>query len=75
MNKEEFIKRAIETHPGENLDYSLVVYKNNRTKVKIIDHDLDENGIEYGIFEQMPCNHLKGQSHPRKRQKKISSAK
>lgn len=75
MNKEEFIKKAIETHPGENLDYSLVVYKSNRIKVKIIDHDLDENGIEYGIFEQTPCNHLRGQSHPKKRQKKISSAK
>jgi hypothetical protein len=48
--REKFIKKALEVHKGENLDYSEVVYVNNRTPVKIIDHDLDENGVEYGEF-------------------------
>ena len=72
---EIFIEKAKIIHSGENLDYSQVVYKNNRTPVKIIDHDLDENGIEYGEFWQTPYNHLKGQCHPRKRAKRISLGK
>lgn len=70
-----FIEKAKRVHCGENLDYSFVVYKNNRTPVKIIDHDLDENGNEYGEFWQTPYNHLKGQCHPRKRAKRISEGK
>jgi len=41
--KDKFIKKAIEIHKNENLDYSKVEYKTNRIKVCIIDHDLDEN--------------------------------
>ena len=74
-NKENFIAKAKDIHKGENLDYSKVVYKNNRTPVCIIDHDIDENGNEYGEFWQTPYNHLKGQSHPKKRNKKISLTK
>lgn len=69
---EEFIEKAKETHPNEDLDYSKVAYVNNRTPVCIIDHDLDENGNEYGEFWQTPYNHLRGQSHPRKKSKKIA---
>ena len=72
---EIFIEKAKIVHFGENLDYSQVVYKNNRTPVKIIDHDLDENGVEYGEFWQTPYNHLKGQCHPKKRAKRISLGK
>lgn len=71
----DFIRRAKIVHTDENLDYSKVVYKNNRTPVCIIDHDIDENGVEYGEFWQTPWNHLKGQCHPRKRAQKISKAK
>lgn len=74
-NAEKFIEKAKQVHAGENLDYSKVEYKNNRTPVLIIDHDLDENGNEYGEFWQTPWNHLKGQGHPKKRAKKISKAK
>jgi hypothetical protein len=73
--KEKFIKEAKIVHAGENLDYSQVEYVNNRTPVKIIDRDLDENGIEYGEFWQTPSNHLKGQCHPKKRSKRISNTK
>ena len=68
MTKDEFIKKAKIVHFSENLDYSCVDYVNNRTKVKIIDP-------VYGEFWQTPSNHLKGQSHPNKRSKKISSSK
>jgi GNAT superfamily N-acetyltransferase len=72
---EEFIRKAKIVHTGEKLDYSKVVYINNRTPVCIIDHELDENGVEYGEFWQTPSNHLKGQKHPRKRGKIISKNK
>lgn len=49
-NKEEFIKEASKIHKNK-YDYSLVEYKNARTKVKIICPD-------HGIFEQTPNKHL-----------------
>ena len=73
--KIHFIEKALKVHHNENLDYSQVVYKNNRTPVKIIDHDLREDGTEYGEFWQTPTNHLKGQTHPDKRGKRISASK
>jgi len=50
MTKEEFIIKAKLIH-GNRYDYSLVVYKNNKTKVKII-------CPIHGVFEQYPCNHI-----------------
>lgn len=70
-----FIKKALLVHKGENIDYSKVQYKNNRTPVLLIDKDLREDGTEYGEFWQTPSNHLKGQSHPDKRKIKISLSK
>ncbi len=49
---EDYIKKAKEVH-GDRYDYSLVQYKNNRTKIKIICK-------EHGIFEQNPKHHLRG---------------
>lgn len=51
---EEFIKSAKLIH-GDKYDYSLLVYKGNKIKSKIICK-------EHGIFEQTPNNHLKGQN-------------
>ena len=51
VNKTEyFINRAKEIH-GDIYDYTLVDYKNCRTKIKIICK-------EHGIFEQTPDSHL-----------------
>lgn len=50
MTKEEFIIKANLIH-GNRYNYSLVVYKNNKTKVKII-------CPIHGVFEQYPCNHI-----------------
>ena len=47
--QEHFIQDAKNIH-GDKYDYSLVVYKNNRTKVKIICRD-------HGVFEQRGDNH------------------
>ncbi len=70
-----FIKKAKLIHKNENIDYSQVEYKNNRTPVLLIDRDLRPDGTEYGEYWQTPSNHLKGQSHPDKRKIKISLSK
>ncbi len=51
-SKEEFIKKAKKLY-GDKYDYSLVEYKTNKTKVKIICKI-------HGIFEQKPNDHLGG---------------
>jgi len=53
MTSDEFIEKAQKIH-GNKYDYSLVDYKNNKTKIKII-------CLKHGIFEQKPNNHLIGQ--------------
>ena len=49
-NNKTFIKNAMKVH-GNKYDYSLVEYKGNKIKVKIICK-------EHGIFEQRPNGHL-----------------
>ena len=49
---ESFIKESVNLH-NNKYDYSLVDYKNNKTKVKII-------CSVHGTFEQEPNSHLKG---------------
>ena len=66
--KSDFIRRAMEIHAGEGIDYSHVEYKDNRTPVRLIDP-------EYGEFWQTPSNHLKGQKHPKRRGDQISKSK
>ena len=48
--KEQFIEEANIVHKHK-YDYSLVIYKDNKTKVSII-------CMEHGIFEQTPYNHI-----------------
>jgi hypothetical protein len=48
----DFIKVSKEVH-GDKYDYSLVDYRNNKTKVSIICK-------EHGLFEQISKSHLKG---------------
>jgi len=54
LTTKQFIDRAKKVH-GNKYDYSLVQYKNTKTKVKII-------CPVYGIFEQTPHAHLQGQN-------------
>lgn len=44
-----FIEKANKIH-NNKYDYSKVKYVNNKTKVCIICHAKDENGIEHGEF-------------------------
>jgi very-short-patch-repair endonuclease len=48
--RQDFIKNAKMIH-GDKYDYSLVEYKNNKSKVKII-------CPEHGVFEQLPIKHI-----------------
>ena len=50
--KESFIEKAVSVH-GDKYDYSLVEYRNNRTKVKII-------CPHHGVFGQTPDAHMVG---------------
>ena len=56
LNNNTFIEKASKIHNDE-YDYSLIKYKTNKKKVKIICK-------EHGIFEQEPRNHLIGQKCP-----------
>ena len=53
---EDFIQEAKQIH-GDKYDYSLVDYKNVKTKVKII-------CLIHGVFNQTPDCHLQGQGCP-----------
>jgi hypothetical protein len=53
LTKQEFIRIANKIH-HDKYDYSLVNYKNNKTKVKIICKKCGN------VFEQLPLNHLNG---------------
>ena len=50
--KQQFIEKAKKVH-GDKYNYSLVDYKGSKEKIKIV-------CPKHGIFEQTPCNHLKG---------------
>jgi hypothetical protein len=56
LTTEEFITKAKLIH-GDKYDYSLVEYKRNSVKVKII-------CIHHGAFEQAPNHHLKNHGCP-----------
>lgn len=56
ITTEDFINEAKKVH-GNKYDYSQVVYKNNRVKVKII-------CPEHGEFWQTPPQHLRGNGCP-----------
>jgi len=52
LDSDVFIKNAKEIH-GNKYDYKFVLYKNNRTKVKI-------TCSNHGEFKQIPSDHLSG---------------
>lgn len=55
---EIFKEREKEVH-GDKYDTSKVVYVNNHTKVCLICHQKDKNGVEHGEFWQTPDKHLR----------------
>ena len=66
----ELVEEMKKVHKGENLEYPEQTFKNKNTKIRIIDHDKDGDGNEYGEYYQTILSHLKGSCHPRKSQQK-----
>ena len=61
--KEEFIEKH-----GDKYDYSLItdeIYKDSSTKLPIICHNLDSDGVEHGVFYQDRKHHLRGHGCPK----------
>lgn len=56
---EIFVEKAREVH-GDKYDYSETNYERKDKKIKIICHELDDEGNEHGVFYQTPNNHLTG---------------
>ena len=56
------LKKALSTKGVDitKLDFSKAVYINRRTKLCLICHEKDENGVEHGEFWQTPKNLLNG---------------
>ena len=61
---EEYILKANKKH-NDKYDYSKTIYKNKNSKICIICHEKDENGIEHGEFWQNAHNHLNGDGCPK----------
>lgn len=64
IDTEEYVRRAMEAHKGENLDYSKTVYRGMHEKVCVICRELRPDGTEYGEFWQDAKAHLNGSTHP-----------
>ena len=64
ITTEEFVQRAKQVH-GDKYDYSKTEYVNARTKVCIICHKKNRNGIEHGEFWQTPKEHIHGRGCPK----------
>lgn len=62
---EEFVEQSIKIH-GYKYNYSKIIYKNNRTKIKIL-CNICEN-----VFKQIPYSHLNGSGCPKCYFKKLS---
>lgn len=54
-------------------DLSLMNYENIDTPVKVICHEVDENGNEHGVFEQIPYMLFKGHGCPKCGQSKLEN--
>lgn len=71
LTTESFRERSMKVHKEEDYDYSKSDVHGTHTKVCIICHEKDENGIEHGEFWQAPNDHLHGQGCPKCKGKKI----
>ena len=67
MTQDEFVSRAHAVHDTKRIEqgrkpytYENVNYVHNKTKVFITCHEKDKDGIEHGVFSQLPNDHLQG---------------
>lgn len=61
---DDILKRFENIH-NKKYDYSNVDYKDTLTKICIICHEKDGNGVEHGEFWQTPEHHLTGRGCPK----------
>jgi len=67
MSIDEILRKCHEAHPNENLEYFPDDnIKNLHSMIRIVDHDLDPNGNEYGEYIQEINSHIRGHGHPQK---------
>ena len=65
MNKlNKFLEKVKKVH-GNNIDMSKVEYVNSQTKVCLICHKKDKNGIEHGEYWQTPSACVRGDKCPK----------
>ena len=62
---EEFINKCKKLEHTSEMSFENTIYVNNKTKVKIFCHHVDENGIEHGEFEITPGHLLNGEGCPK----------
>ena len=72
---ESFINECLTKDNVENISFNEVVYVNNKTKVKMVCHCKDENGIEHGEFYIAPSHFLSGERCPKCRYVKSATKK
>ena len=62
---QSFIEHCLTQKNIDKLSFENVKYINNKTKVKMYCHELDENGNEHGEFEISPGHFLSGERCPK----------
>lgn len=65
----KFIEKVKNIH-GDSIDLTKVEYVDSKTKVCLICHEKDENGVEHGEYWQTPANCIRGQKCPKCANKK-----
>ena len=70
-----FIEDVKNLEHCKNYSFEKTEYKNNRTKVIVTCHEVDENGIEHGDFEITPSHLKSGEGCPKCRYKKSANSK
>lgn len=72
---DDVVARMKAVHKDENLEYPLQEYDGIHSKIRIIDHDLKDDGTEYGEYWQEINAHLRGHSYPGKKMYKFNQKK
>lgn len=70
MDKQENFINKVKEKYGDKIDTTKVKYVNNATKVCLVCHEKDENGVEHGEYWQLPSSCIRGRSCPKCANKK-----
>lgn len=70
MNKQEKFINKVKEKYGDKIDTTKVKYINSTTKVCLVCHEKDENGVEHGEYWQLPSSCIRGRYCPKCANKK-----